>query len=157
MATPPVMAIMELFGAEPTLFSGPGEVIYSQPVAAFTRASIAEAADPYIVFATLDYKPGAAAEGLQGWKDVLEATEKNEPGTYAYMALRDNGKDKGNRLRMLEAYESEQYLWDVHCKSDITADKLDHEERLKERDPSVVFLRRVAGYLYKQSEQRAVI
>jgi len=117
-------------------------------VANFTRPEINQHENPYILFATLNYKPGTADYAANGFSAVCRKTEKAEQGTLSYNILRD--KDNENQVKTIEVYESEAYLWDPHASSQAVKS---NQELTKDMriDRNLLFLRRITGYLCKAS------
>jgi len=102
--------------------------------------------DPYILYASLDYKPEAFNEGVKGWKEVVSNTEKTEDFVPVYMCLKDNNIK--NRVRRVEVY-NDKHSFDKHCATAILGEKMGDETRLKAKEPEVAFLKKVSGYWYK--------
>jgi quinol monooxygenase YgiN len=94
----------------------------------------------------LDYKPGTAEQGILGFTNVCDETERNEPGTLSYNILRD--KDNTNQVKTLEVYESEKYLWDPHAKSAAVTQNKEANKDIR-TNLHLVFLKRVTGYFYR--------
>jgi quinol monooxygenase YgiN len=138
-----------LFTSDSTLLQCPPVVHNLEAVASFTRASIFQHHDPYIVFGTLDYKPGTAQQGILGFTHVCAMTERDEPGTLSYSILRD--KDNANRVKTLEVYESERYLWDSRAKSAAVNSNKEANKDIR-ANLHLVFLKLVTGYFYKYPE-----
>ncbi|KAI5289049.1 hypothetical protein KEM54_004489 [Ascosphaera aggregata] len=116
-----------------THFNSPGEIristfLNSDPViltpiidtltprASFTRTNDLSD-DPTIVYASIAYQtPEAREQALHGWMDVTHATFKNEMGTLSYNILDD--QDDHSSVKILEIHESEEWLFEVHAKSE---------------------------------------
>jgi quinol monooxygenase YgiN len=147
MASPAVASIGAVFASNPTLLKG-GPVVHNlRPAAAFTRPTISEHTNPYIVFATLSYKPGTRDTGLEGFARVCKATEA-ESGTLSYNILADN--EDAEKIRTIEAYESESYLWDLHAKSEAVQGNAAATKDLR-TNLEFAFLKMVAGFLHPQA------
>ncbi|KAK2740445.1 hypothetical protein FQN57_006072 [Myotisia sp. PD_48] len=110
--TPGVTSLMQFLGSDPVI-SKP--VVYRlDPATSFMReTTVPENAT--VLLASLTYETGTRAQAIQGWKQVTEAAESTESGTLGYHVLQ-NQEDE-NEIKILEIYESEGYLWDVHAKS----------------------------------------
>lgn len=80
----------------------------------FVKPEVKDVKDPFIVFATIEWQPGKRADSLPYWTQVTE-DGKSETGTLVYGIL--GAKDKPDTQRTIEAYESKEYLWDVHVKN----------------------------------------
>jgi quinol monooxygenase YgiN len=76
-------------------------------------------------------------------------TERDEPGTLSYNILRD--KDNANRVKTLEVYESERYLWDSRAKSAAVNSNKEANKDIR-ANLHLVFLKLVTGYFYKYPE-----
>jgi quinol monooxygenase YgiN len=139
-----VLNVLEILKSRPEMLVAPSSIDFSNPIVGVTRPT--DAQDPFIVYAALDYKPDAFEEGVKGWKEVVAQTEKTEPQTLAYICLKD--RDQENRIRMFEVYENEK-VFETHCRTESVGKKIKDEERLKAKDPNVVFLKRVSGFLSK--------
>ena len=146
MASPAVSTLIALFGSDPTLLQEAPKVHNLHPAASFTRPEVSRQENPYIVFATLDYKPGTRSQGVAGFSKVCKQTEKNEPGTLSYSILEDSENE--NLVKTLEVYESEKYLWDPHAKSKAVSENKEKDGSLR-NSMSFVFLKKVEGYLWK--------
>jgi quinol monooxygenase YgiN len=146
MASPAVSTLISLFGSDPTLLLCAPKVHNLHPAASFTRPEISGHENPYIVFATLDYKSGTRSQGVAGFSQVCEETEKNEKETLSYSILED--KENDNLVKTLEVYESEKYLWDPHAKSQAVSQNKEMNGGIR-NSTSFVFLKRVAGFLWK--------
>jgi quinol monooxygenase YgiN len=94
----------------------------------------------------LDYQPGTAEQGILGFTNVCNETEKNESGTLSYNILRD--KDNADQVKTLEVYENEKYLWDPHAKSAAVSSNKETNKNIR-TNLHLVFLKRVAGYFYR--------
>jgi quinol monooxygenase YgiN len=147
MSWPPVREFLELFEKEPGLFDGAPEIWHSEQAYLFTRPELASHNNPFVVLAKLDYNPESFAEGLAGWEPIVTHGKLEEKGVLSYSV--GKGVEHKNRLTLIEAYESEDYLMKVHIKSAALQKKLEEEDRLRAAEPEVVFLKLVAGYWHK--------
>lgn len=109
------------------------------------RTDITRHSDPYIAFAELEYKPGSAAQSIPYWKQVVE-TSRNETGTLVYGLHKDPVQP--DKLYTLEVYESKDYLWDVHAKSDAVAENVKNTKDLR-IGLKHSFLKYASGFLHK--------
>lgn len=115
----------------------------------FTRPTIRDQSDPHIIFATLDYKPDTVPVSLPYWKAVVDTSANDEPGTLVYGICKDpNNKDK---LYTIEAHNSEEYLKDVHVKSDAIAESIKNTKHLR-NGLTHTFLKLEAGFLYRDNQ-----
>jgi quinol monooxygenase YgiN len=147
MNWPPVQEFLKLFEAEPGLFGGPPEIWHSEQKHLFTRPELANYDSPFVVLAKLSYTPEGFAEALEGWEPVFSHAKSNEKGVLSYSVGKD--VEHEDRLTLVEAYESEKYLMDVHFVCPPLSKKLEDEERLRSAEPEVIFLKHVAGYWCK--------
>ncbi|KAF2431271.1 hypothetical protein EJ08DRAFT_696657 [Tothia fuscella] len=147
MKWPPVLDFLQMCTDQPDLLAGAPEIWHSEQKNSFTRPELLKKENPFVLLAKLSYHPDRFAEGLEGWKPVVAHGEKNEPGVLAYSVGKD--VEHENRLTLVEAYESEKYLKNVHFKSKPVQKKLHEEDELRSTEPEVVCLRQVAGYWYK--------
>jgi len=147
MSSPVVGEVLDLFKSKPQLLAGEGSVAFTNIAAGVTRPTVNMATDPLVVYATLDYKPDTFEEAVQEWKDVVTYTEKTEPKTFMYNCLKDSETD--NRVRMFETYE-DMAAFEAHCSTEILKKKIITEGKLIAKDPEVIFLRKVKGFLYKE-------
>lgn len=148
MASKPVTDLVAFFGSNATLFGGAPTISTSESSSAFTRPEIMKATDPWITYASIEYKDGKRAEALEGWKHVTSETEKNEPETLSY-GIHKN-KDHAETIKTLEVYANLAYFKEVHIPS-----KAVQENKAKYGDEIRVslkhaFLKLVAGYLGKE-------
>lgn len=146
MASPAVAGMGALFSSDPSLLQGAPTVHQLQSDAAFTRPTISDHASPYIVFATLNYKPGTRDTAIEGFAQVCRVSEKPEPGTLSYNIL--SNKSELDIIRTVEVYESESYLWDVHAKSDAVQGNGAATKDMR-TNLELVFLKMVAGYFHR--------
>ena len=109
---PHVAHLIEFLHSDPDILT---PIVYHlKPHSAFTR-STSLPPDPTIMFASISYVPNTKRQALQGWKEVTSATQKTEPGTLSYNILED--RDDVNKVNVLEVYQDDACLWDVHAKS----------------------------------------
>ncbi|OIW28611.1 hypothetical protein CONLIGDRAFT_670416 [Coniochaeta ligniaria NRRL 30616] len=112
----------------------------------FTRPEVKTAKDPFIAFAELEYKPGTVAQSIPYWKAVVEEGRNNEPGTLMYGIVRD--PEAENMLYALEVYESKDYLYDVHVKSNAIQESIKNTKHLR-NNLTHHFLKLAGGFLMK--------
>ncbi|KAK3065121.1 hypothetical protein LTS18_009705 [Coniosporium uncinatum] len=146
IATPQVQALLTLFKTEPSLLAEPPKVYPLKPFTSFTRPEIDAHSDPYIVFGILTYKAGSTGKAAEGWKRVCVATEANEKGTLSYNVAENTEEERV--LSTLEIYESKEYLWKVHAKSEAVSTNKKMNIGIRE-GLDLAFLRKVEGYLFK--------
>jgi len=113
----------------------------------FVKPEFARAADPYIVVEALTYMAGGVHHVLDHWEEEVEASEK-ESGTLAFGLYMD--PTNADRLWTLAAYESEDYLKNVHNKSP-TALEVDEHTRGMRTGLQRTLLQKKGGFLYKGS------
>jgi quinol monooxygenase YgiN len=112
--------LISYYEANPSLFTSPTEVSMSEISSTFARTECARATDPYVGYASIDYKDGTRDDALEGWKGVTSETKKNEPDTLSYTIV----KDKANTVTVhtFEVYANESYFREVHAKSQAVSD-----------------------------------
>jgi quinol monooxygenase YgiN len=86
---------------------------------------------------------------LPYWQAVVDTTEKEEPGSLLYGICKDPGNPE--KLYTIEAYKSEEYLRGVHVKNKAIEESVRNTKHLR-TGLKHVFLRLVAGYLWKAGE-----
>ena len=79
---------------------------------------------------------------------MCEATEKNEEGTLSYNILTDTDDVDEERIKTLEVYTDEKYLWDSHAKSEAVTGNKERNGGIR-IELDLVFLKRVGGYFWK--------
>lgn len=117
------------------------------PPLSFNREEVLKHEDPHVIFATLDYIPGGVETSIPYWKAVVETGRDNEPGTLVYGILKD--PNTVNRLCTIEAYESADYLRDVHVPSQAIQNSIANTKHLR-TGLKHNFLKKKAGFLYKK-------
>jgi quinol monooxygenase YgiN len=114
----------------------------------FAKPSVTAHSDPYVVFAQLDYKPDTMPISLPYWKAVVDTSNHDESNTLVYGICRDpEDKDK---LYTVEAYESKEYLMDVHAKSNAIAESIKNTKHLRS-GLKHTFLKVEGGFLYRDT------
>lgn len=116
MASPPVKDILAWMSGNPQFFAGEATVSMTESHASFTRPSILSHSDPWICYASIEYKPGQRAVALDPWKHVASETERNEPETLSYSILKDEAHPE--KIKTVEVYASEGYFKEVHVPSE---------------------------------------
>jgi quinol monooxygenase YgiN len=129
----------------PGVLASPLVSTWSDIASCVSRPAGGKVNDEFIVWAKLDYHEEAFEEAVEGWGKVVSETEANEPEVGVYYCLKE--REQPATVRMLEAYESEDFFWNVHCKSKVVVSKMEDEERLRVGEVDVVFLKAIAGYL----------
>ncbi|KAF2192395.1 hypothetical protein K469DRAFT_310876 [Zopfia rhizophila CBS 207.26] len=148
MGSKAVTDLVAYFTANGSLFGGPPIVSTSETSSAFIRPEITKSNDPFIAYASIDYKEGTRAEALEGWKYVTSETQKNETDTLSYAIL----KDKENEITVstVEVYANETYFRDVHAKSKtVTENRAKYGDQIRTAF-RFALLKFVAGYLHKE-------
>jgi quinol monooxygenase YgiN len=153
MATPHVQDMIAWMSTVPLLEGTP--TVYSLefiPGFSFSRPQVAIQENPHVIFAALDYKPNTVPTSLPYWQAVVDTSKNDEPGTLLYGICRDAADE--NKLFTVEAYESKEYLTDVHVKSQAIAESIKNTKHLR-NGLKHTFLKLQAGYLYKESNEDA--
>lgn len=147
MASQPVTDLIAYFGANPTLFVGAPDVATTETSSSFVRPEITKSGDPFITYASINYKEDTRDEALGGWKTVTLETQKNEPDTLGYVIAKDMGNSV--TIKTLEVYASEKYFREVHAPSKaVTENKAKYGDDIR-TSIKHAFLKLVAGYLHK--------
>lgn len=129
----------DLYESEPIMY-------LFDPIFAFTKPEIVKAKDPFIVFGTVSYLSGKMEESLPYWKEVFSTSQKNEPGTLEYAVCKDSVET--DVMRMVEIYESKDYLWATHAKSAEVSENVKNTSHLR-TGLKHVFLKICGGYFHK--------
>ncbi|KAK0724630.1 hypothetical protein B0H67DRAFT_109922 [Lasiosphaeris hirsuta] len=113
----------------------------------FVKPEFAKATDPYIVVEALTYSSGGIHHVLEHWEEEVAAAQK-ESGTLIFGLYTD--PVDADKLWTLAAYESEDYLKNVHAKS-ATALDLDKHTKGMRTSLRTTLLQKRGGFLYKGS------
>lgn len=116
MATDAVKNIIAFFTGNPSLSGAPPVHSMMEESSGFTRSSITDFANPWIFYATIDYKEGKRAEALEYLAHITTETEKNETEALSYHIMKDNNYPE--KIGVIEAYTNEAYFNDVHMQSE---------------------------------------
>ncbi|KAK4936923.1 hypothetical protein LTR10_022301 [Elasticomyces elasticus] len=145
LASHPVQTLISLFTLQSVLKEAP-TVYQLEPVYSFTKPEVMRATDPYIMFANISYKAGGATQSFPYWKAVSSTSENNEPGSLLYRLCREEGN--ADRLHTVEVYESKEYLWDIHAKSEQVRESV---TKTKDLRSGLVHapLKMVGGFLHR--------
>lgn len=132
----------KVFAADPTIrqlefFDGGFE---------FSRPSVNAAKDPHVLFADLTYQPGTASQSLPYWKAVVDTGLNDEPGTLVYGVMKD--PQNTDKIFVFEAYESPEYLADVHVPSQAIQNSIRDTKHLR-TGLTHTTLKLEGGYLHK--------
>ncbi|KAF2476713.1 uncharacterized protein BDR25DRAFT_339625 [Lindgomyces ingoldianus] len=147
MGSKAVTDLIAFFTANGDLFGGATNVSTLETSSAFVRPEITKCNDPFMCYASIDYKESSRADALEGWRHVTSETQNNESDTLSYAIL----KDKTNEITIstIEAYANEAFFREVHAKSTHVQEnraKYGEGHRTAFR---FAFVKMVAGYLYK--------
>ena len=112
----------------------------------YERSSVKDHSDPYIVFADINYLPSGIDTATPYWQGVVDFGRDNEPGTLIYRICKDP-KVEG-RLNSFEVYESKEYLWETHVKTDAVQANIKNTTHLRSGVKHNL-LKMVDGYLQK--------
>ncbi|KPM38192.1 hypothetical protein AK830_g8367 [Neonectria ditissima] len=113
----------------------------------FTRPEVLKHPDPHVIFAELDYIPGEVETSIPYWRAVVETGRDEESGTLVYGILKDT--QKKHRLCSIEAYESPEYLKDVHVPSKAIQSSISNTKHLRTGLKHHI-LQKKGGFLYKE-------
>lgn len=111
-----------------------------------TRPEVANHADPFVVFSEVEYKPDTASKTYASWEDIVNTSRAERPGTLVYGVWKDINQP--NKLFIFHAYESKDYLMQVHVPSKPIQAMLENEKDIRiGLRPWMLQTR--GGYLYK--------
>ncbi|KAK3352898.1 hypothetical protein B0T25DRAFT_543070 [Lasiosphaeria hispida] len=113
----------------------------------FVKPEFAKAADPYIVIEALTYAQGGVHHVLEHWEEEVAASQK-ESGTLLFGLYTDPVDE--SKLWTLAAYESAEYLTNIHAKSPTASDLEKHTKGMR-TSLKTTLLQKRGGFLYKGS------
>ncbi|KAF2643301.1 hypothetical protein P280DRAFT_446753 [Massarina eburnea CBS 473.64] len=148
MGSQAVKDLIAFFGANATLFGGAPDISTSEVNSTFTRPETTKADNPWICYASIEYKEGKRSEALEGWKHVTAETEKNEPETLSYSNYKN--RDHPETVKTMEVYTSQQYFKDVHVPSKAVQGNLQKHGNDIRVSLKHVSLKLIGGYLAKE-------
>ncbi len=127
MQSDKVKDMIAWMGANPVLDGAPTvlELDVVEDFGFFSREAAADpaVADPFVVVAEVGYKDGSLVQqALPHWAKVVKTTKDDEPGSYVYTLALNPAEP--TKLYSFEAYESKDYLWNVHVKSQAVQDNV---------------------------------
>ncbi|KAF9735110.1 hypothetical protein PMIN06_001455 [Paraphaeosphaeria minitans] len=131
--------------SNPQNIEGEAIVTMSETYASFTRPEVFKATDPWICYASIEYKEGKRAEALEPWKHVTSETEKNEAETLSYSILKDMGHPE--TVKTIEVYASQGYFKEVHVPSKAVQDNVNKYGNEIRLSLTHVFLKFQTGFL----------
>jgi quinol monooxygenase YgiN len=147
MRTEGVLEMLKWMGSEPVFDGAPTlHNLHFIDGLDFVRPEVSEHSDPYVVFAELNYKLDSAAMSLPYWKEVVVTGRDKEPGTLVYGVLKDSAKE--DTLCTIEAYESLEYLTDVHVPSEAVQENIKNTKDLRTSLKHHI-LKMEAGFLHR--------
>ncbi len=111
----------------------------------FVKPEFASASDPYIVVEALTYQRGGVHHVLEHWEEGVSAS-RNETGTLLFGLYTD--PSNADKIYTLAAYESEDFLKNIHAKS-ATALELERHTRGMRTSLQTTLLQKRGGFLYK--------
>lgn len=149
--SPQVLDINNWLIQNPAFFDGSRPIILNDLESissdfGFTRPQVRDHQDLYVVIAEITYMLGGFAASKPYWEAVVESSREGEPGTLSYGVLKDLSEEE--KLATFEAYESQEYLNDVHAPSDAVRQNIHETSYMRAGSERHVF-KMVAGYLYK--------
>ncbi|KAF1974291.1 hypothetical protein BU23DRAFT_531789 [Bimuria novae-zelandiae CBS 107.79] len=145
MAAEPVKALVAFLTQDPQYLKAESALNMTESYAFFTRPEIVNATDPWICYASIEYKEGKRAEALEPWKHVTSEMEKNEADTLNYSILKDN--DHAETIRTLEIYASEEYFKEVHVPSQAVQENMKNYGNEIRASIKHVFLKYRGGFM----------
>ncbi|PGH27154.1 hypothetical protein AJ80_01110 [Polytolypa hystricis UAMH7299] len=139
--TPPVQRLVNYLQSDPDILA---PLVYTlKPFLSFTR-STALPSDPTIMYASITYAPGTKRQAVAGWRDVVAATHKHEPGALSYNILEDT--EDPDKVNVFEVYASESALWDVHATNPVVVENKQKNGSIR-TNVEHVRLKYVGGFL----------
>lgn len=114
------------------------------------RAPLQNHADPHIALFEIDYTPGGVDVAAPKLAAVLDSARDAEPGTLLFDVLWDTTAQRTDTLFLLEAYESGEYLQNVHEANPAVQEVGKATQEVRTRVKQHV-LKKVAGYLHKEA------
>ncbi|KAF1988050.1 hypothetical protein K402DRAFT_392323 [Aulographum hederae CBS 113979] len=148
MTTSAVQDLISLLSTNPDILESPPKVYTLDQAFGFTRPETANHENPFILFATLAFQSGTREKALAAWSNSPPATEAQEPGVLSYRWY--TSAEEPEKLFSVEAYESEDYLWSHHAKAPHVVKAMETVKDIG-TDTVLVALKRVTGYMYKDS------
>ncbi len=148
MATEGVKAMIEYMTNNPVLSGAPTihQLTWLDDME-LTKPEARNQKDPFIVVAELTFEDGKRDDSLQYFKNNIVSAQ-DETGIFVYgMSKKD---DAPNMLYTVEAYESEQYLWDVHVKTKAVEDTIAKTKDMR-KELKLNKLKLHGGYMCRQA------
>ena len=124
----PVMGNLRAFCQEMDLLQVPQRDHLVYPDSGFAHRKTF-CSDPYVVSASILYKPGSRAAGLALWSNITASVEQAEEHTYTYLFLAD--AEDENVVWSFERYENQKYLRDIHIASDAIQQNIEHQKDMR--------------------------
>lgn len=115
----------------------------------FIRPQVKTHPDPLLIVTDLGYKPDTAESTIPYWKAVFETTRDDEQGALLWQLAKD--QKNPDRLLVVHAYESRDYLMSVHAISKALKESQAHGKEIQ-TGIKVYFLKVVGGYLYRETK-----
>jgi quinol monooxygenase YgiN len=112
----------------------------------FVRPEVKTHSDPLLLVTDIDYKPGTAESTIPYWKAVFETTRDEEQGALLWQLATD--PNNPDRLLVVHAYESRDYLMSVHATGKALKECQAHGKDIQ-TGIKPYFLKVVGGYLTK--------
>jgi quinol monooxygenase YgiN len=111
----------------------------------FVKPEFAKIKDPYIVIEAMTYMEGGVEHVVEHWEEEVDES-RGESGTLAFGLYGDPTNE--DKLYTVAAYESEDYLKNVHAKS-ATAKEVEHHTEGMRIGQQTLVLQKKGGFLYK--------
>ncbi|KAL7943904.1 hypothetical protein V8C42DRAFT_346282 [Trichoderma barbatum] len=112
----------------------------------FTRSEVINYSDLLVVFSEVEYKPDTASTTYSYWQDIVSTSRAERPGTFVYGVWKDIKQP--NKLFIFHAYESVDYLMNVHVPSKAIQAMLENEKDIR-ICLRPWMLQKKGGFLYK--------
>ncbi len=117
----------------------------------FVKADFANIKDPYFVVESQTYMDGGVHHVLEHWEEQVDES-RDETGTLSFGLYTDPTNE--DRIYTIAAYESEDYLKNVHTKSRTAREVEEHTAGMRLAMDRTV-LQKKGGYLNKGSPECA--
>lgn len=116
----------------------------------FVKSQVDDYEDPWLVAESISFEPDTLNSTLLSyWEDVVTVSHKQEHGTLMFGVYRDS--DDANMLWTVAAYESEEYLADVHARSSALG-QLESKIEGWRTATTVTLMKKRGGFLHRKED-----
>ena len=127
--------------------AAPPRVLTYETFTSYSRPSVNEHPDPYILIAGWEYKENTRSGALNGWNDYNAGCKRDEPGTMVQTLATDPNDPA--KVGGVMAFDSEKYFWDVHVAGPHTQGNKAKYGDIRIRT-DLNYYKLVAGFLHKE-------